>query len=152
MTIYVEFTKTLLRTMISDELIEVKLPTDFYRKTSDGRSYKMFFDNKVNSQISKFIFRHRSKLPFLKKLQYILFRNEVWVLVDEYVQRNMTGGVIHAYSTLAFDGREVGIIKKPVGFDSADLSNVESVKTKYIRFHGKDYEKLLADLMVGSAS
>lgn len=68
------------------------------------------------------------------------------MLVDEYVQRNMTGGVLHAYSTLAFDGREVGIIKKPVGFDSTELSDVEAIKNGYIRFRGKDSEKLLVDL------
>jgi hypothetical protein len=145
MTIYVEVTKTLLRVMISDELLEVKLPADFYRKTSDGRSYKMFLDNKVNGQISKFIFKHRSKLPFFQKLLYVLFRNEVWVLADDYAQRNITGGVLHAYTTLAFDGREVGIINKPLDFDSTTLSDIELMKDKYIRFRGKDSEKLLSD-------
>jgi hypothetical protein len=144
MKVYAEFSKNRIRCQIEEDVIDVKISSDFFKKIKGTESYQMFFEKTINKKIKDFIFFCRNKLSFYQKLQYILFRNIVTVSLDEHVQKLMTIELIQAYATLAFDARDVFILKGSERI--SDLRTLESLKGRMIHT-GKNNEKaFISDL------
>jgi hypothetical protein len=142
MKVYAEFGRNRIRCQIDKHSIEIKISADFFKKIKGKESYQMFFDRQTNGKIKDFIFFHRNKLPFITKVKYMFGRNTVVVGLDEHVSQLMTIELIHAYVTLAFDAREVFILKGSEKAKLSDLRALEQLKASRIN-NGRNDEKIL---------
>jgi hypothetical protein len=142
MKMYAELAKHRIRCQIGSDSIDIRISADFYKKAKDKAAYQMFLDRNTNKKIRDFIFLHRNKLSFLKKLQYIFFRNVVVIIVDEYVQQLLTIELTQAYGTLAFDARDVFILRGSERAKHSDLRALEELKQMRIN-NGSNDEKVL---------
>jgi hypothetical protein len=142
MNVFAEFGRSRIRCQIDKHSIEIKISADFFKKIKGKESYQMFFDRQTNRKIKDFIFFHRNKLPFVTKLKYMFGRNTVVVVLDDYVSQLMTIELIHAYVTLAFDAREVFILKGSEKARHSDLRALEQLKPGRIN-NGRNDETIL---------
>lgn len=112
MKIFASLFKHKITLMIGEETKEFSLPVGFYLKAKNKNAYQFFLDKKTNTLIRNFIFYHRNQLSFFEKLKYMITRNEVTVVVDDYVRGALDNDIVKAYLTLACDAREVKIIQQ----------------------------------------
>lgn len=126
MNIYGELTRNKIRLKIDEEVMEIKIQSNFYAKVTGKDAYHMFLDANTSKRIRDFVTRHRNKLGGYEKFRYIFLRNRVLLAVNTEVESLLTIHRVEAYATLSLDARVVYVMKSPEKGRNWNLDTLEN--------------------------